>query len=67
MTTEELENRFNYHAPTPLKAEAHDATRKIMLAVAQAVDILPDCREKSLAITKIEEAMFWANAAIARN
>lgn len=27
----------------------------------------PKSREQSLAITKVEEAMFWANAAIARN
>jgi hypothetical protein len=38
-----------------------------MLYAAQFVDrICPDGREKSTAITKLEEAMFWANAAIAR-
>jgi len=27
----------------------------------------PDSREKSLAFTKLEEAVMWANASIARN
>jgi hypothetical protein len=27
----------------------------------------PDGREKSIAITKLEESVMWANAAIARN
>lgn len=36
------------------------------LAVAMFEGI-PDCRERSIALTKLEEAVFWANAAIARN
>lgn len=30
------------------------------------IDIVPDGREKSMALTKLEEVMFWANAGIAR-
>jgi len=29
-------------------------------------DECPESREKSLAFTKLEEAIFWANASIAR-
>ena len=30
-------------------------------------DLCPDSREKSLAMTKLEECVMWANASIARN
>jgi hypothetical protein len=37
------------------------------LSLARFIDdTLPPGREKSLAITKLEEVMFWANAGLAR-
>lgn len=63
-----LENRFFYHPATEVTGPQHDLVRAASLDFARAMDeYLPDSREKSLVITKIEEAMFWANAAIARN
>jgi hypothetical protein len=42
--------------------------RRILLtATEDLVDLMPPGREASLAATKMEEAMFWANAAIARH
>lgn len=63
-----LEARFNYHAPPNYQvAAAHDDVRSACLDAAARINALPECREKSLALTKLEEAMFWGNAAIARN
>jgi hypothetical protein len=66
--TSDLDNRFSYHAPDEKNVEQHQSVRNNCLALAKEFDQqLPDGREKSLALTKIEEVMFWANASIARN
>ena len=68
MANKELEHRFKYHAPDDMARARHETIRDFCGSLADDIDaMLPDCREKSLAITKVEEAMFWANAAIARN
>ncbi len=65
---DELKNRFQYHAPDADKVKQHQAVRG---AIAIAADMLnnnlPRCRESSLAMTHLEDAMMWANAAIARH
>ena len=63
----ELETRFIYHAPNDEKAKKHQRLRAECGNLATIIrDLTPECREQSLAITAIEEAMMWANAAIAR-
>jgi hypothetical protein len=66
---EGLFNRFKFHpADTREKQKSHEAVRAQCLELAISMDILiPDGREKALVMTKIEEVMFWANAAIARS
>lgn len=65
---EELAHRFKYHpAESATVAGAHEVIREDAGIFAQSVlQLCPMGRERSAAITKIEEAMFWANAAIAR-
>jgi len=70
MTSEmpDLDHRFAYHPPKDeFVRNQHEDVRAACQYVAQFfADTLPAGRERSLAITKLEEAMFWANAAIAR-
>lgn len=68
MTKEDVIHRFTYHAPTPERVLQHEQMRQEGLNLALLLlEKLPDCRERSLAMIHLEEVVFWANAAIARN
>jgi hypothetical protein len=68
MTSEDISNRFAFHAATTAeKRGEHGSVRDACGQLAHKLDAsLPAGREKALAITKLEEVMLWANAAIAR-
>lgn len=63
-----LDRAFTYHPPTEnqpalyqqIRAEARELAALIML-------VAPHCRERAVALTNLEQAVMWANAAIARN
>lgn len=64
----DLTNRFTYHAPTGNQPAKYVQLREAGFSLAELIwELTPDSREQSLAITKLEEVIFWANAAIARH
>ena len=64
----DLKNRFTYKAPKPDQVERYELIRSRALGLADMLATLcPQSREKSLAFTNLEQAVMWANAAIARN
>lgn len=68
MLDDDIRNRFTYHPPKGDQAVRYSSIRIEALELARVIDDLaPDSREKSLALTKLEEAVMWANASIARN
>ena len=68
MDEQELENRFRYHNAEPVQVQKMENIRKNFKALADLLNAMcPESREKSLAITQLEQAQFWANASIVRN
>lgn len=65
---EKIEKAFTYHSPKgnqPVKYVAvRDADKELVLLMAHTC---PPSRELSLALTNLEQAVMWANSAIARN
>jgi hypothetical protein len=63
-----LDNDFTYHPPQTRDT----ATKYVFIRGAckflatLLIRLCPSSRERSIALTKIEEAMMWANASIAR-
>lgn len=65
----DVAHRLTNHPPTsPIIGEHLDAITELLIATGDfLVETLPEGREKSLAITKLEEVSMWAKAAVARN
>lgn len=68
MTAEEIIRRFTFHpADTTERRQAHEDIRSACLDMALMLhNMLPAGAEKQCAMVRLEEVMFWANAAIAR-
>lgn len=63
----DLDRRFAFHPADQDAASCHEAVRSAARQMAVAVlQVTPKGREQALALTNIEQAMMWANAAVAR-
>lgn len=65
---EDLKNRFTYHSPKDDQPQRYVFLRDAAYELGMHIlELTPPSRERALAITNLEQAIFWANAAIARN
>lgn len=63
-----IDRNFKYHAPREGQPETYREMRELgKMLVLYIHAVVPEGREKALAITKVEESIFWANAGIARD
>jgi hypothetical protein len=64
----DLKNRFTYQSPQPDQIPRYQEIRICAFELAKLIaEACPPSREKSPAITHLEETVFWANASIARH
>jgi hypothetical protein len=67
-TTNQLNNNFKYHAPTAETIPAFEEYRARCRELGDVLNrLVPASREKSEALTHLEDVMMWGNAGIARN
>jgi len=68
MNMRDLNNIFTYHKPFGSQTQRYEDLRTGANKLANQInDSCPESREKSLAITNLQQAIMWANAAIAIN
>jgi hypothetical protein len=62
----EIDRRFTYHAPTDVTKPMHEDVDALTRELAHKLDeLLPEGREKSLALAHLQDCRMWSNAAIA--
>jgi hypothetical protein len=64
----QVEKSFTYHAPKGDQVRRYELIRAMGEHIAvNLIDLCPESRELSVALTKLDEVVMWANASIARN
>jgi hypothetical protein len=62
----EVKKRFSFHPATQATGPKHDDIRlKYRTIALWVLGNIPKSREQSLALTALQEAMMWSNAAVA--
>ena len=65
MTEQEIKNNFTYHTPSADMPKKFETLREKAKELAFLIEeLVPNGREKSLAHTKLQEVIMWANAGI---
>jgi hypothetical protein len=63
-----IESAYTYHPPTPEQQERYTRLRQRAKELATLIIVTtPASREQSLALTNLEQAIYFAQAAIARH
>ena len=65
-TNPDIEKRFTYHSPKGREQRFQTLRDNAKSLAYEIKKQCPDSRERSLALTKLEEVIMWANASIAR-
>lgn len=62
------ENNLTHHTPIGDQGERYDEIRRLAREYSRQLnELCPPSRELSIAQTRLEDVVFYANAAIARN
>lgn len=65
---EQIENIFTYHSPFGNQPQRYEGLRAEAKTLALMIEeFCPDSREKSIAMTSLQQTTMWANASIAIN
>jgi hypothetical protein len=64
----DINNVFTYHKPFGNQPERYMMIRETAKQLAKTIiEYCPDSRERSVALTNLQQCVMWANAAIALN
>jgi hypothetical protein len=66
-STNAPKNPFSYHKPSEAMLPTIEGAREAFKTMNAHLLSLPPCRERSLAITKLEEAAMWAVKGLVMN